>query len=145
MGCVSWYGVGPLVPIEGAINGKTYGDIRAHYIPQVTPHPLTTSPNIIEDGPKVHKTKYVLDVKESLNLRSLALPPNSPDLNVIENIWALWKDKVGKRQPNNEAELREIGLEEWQNITQEEVRKYIRSMPDRIEAVLRSKGKHTEY
>lgn len=78
-------------------------------------------------------------------MRSLALPPNSPDLNVIENIWALWKDKVGKRQPNNEAELREIGLEEWQNITQEEVRKYIRSMPDRIEAVLRSKGKHTEY
>lgn len=62
-GCVSWYGVGPLVPIEGAINGKTYGDILAHYIPQVTPYLLTTSPYIIEDGPKVHKTKYVLDVK----------------------------------------------------------------------------------
>jgi len=44
---------------------------------------LKTSPYIIEDSPKVHKTKYVFDVKESLNLRSLALPLNSPDLNVI--------------------------------------------------------------
>jgi len=71
-----------------------------------------------------------LDVKKSVNLRSLALPPKSPYLNVNENIWVLWKYKIG-RQSNNEAELRENGLEEWQNLIQEEVRKYRRSMLDR--------------
>jgi len=144
-GCVSWYGVGPLVPIEGSVRGDTYKNLLSNYIPQVAQQLMTTSPYIIEDGPNVHKTKDVLDEKKRLNLRSLGLPPNSPDLNVIEGVWSIWKDKVARRQPLSLAELTEVGLEEWRNITVEEIRTLIRSMPSRIEAIYTMKGGHTKY
>ena len=35
-------------------------------------------------------------------------PPNSPDLNPIENVWAILKDKVYEKQPKNETELAEV-------------------------------------
>jgi len=144
-GCVTWHGPGPLVPIEGSLEGKTYGDILRDYIPQVKQHMLTPSPYIIEDRPNVHKTDYVLGIKKSLALRSLELPPNSPDLNILENVWSLWKDKVSKRHPRTLNQLREVGLQEWQNITANEIRVYISSMSSRIQAVICNNGEHTKY
>ena len=35
-------------------------------------------------------------------------PPNSPDLNPIEHLWAVLKDKVYEQHPVNEAELAEV-------------------------------------
>jgi len=94
------------------------------YIPQVKERMLTRFPYLIEDRPNVHKTDYVIEIKESLGLRNLGLPPNSPDLNTIENVWSIWKDRVAKRHSQNLNQLREVGLQEWQNITVNEIQVY---------------------
>lgn len=43
-------------------------------------------------------------------------PPRSPDLNPIENLWAILEDKVVERQPQTQDELCEVLQEEWWNM-----------------------------
>jgi len=43
--------------------------------------------NIVLDNYRVHKTKLVQQVAEILNINLIFLPPYSPDLNPIEDIW----------------------------------------------------------
>ena len=43
----------------------------------------------------------------------------SPDLNVIEHIWAYLKDEVERRQPSTIEELKQFIEEQWNLIPQE--------------------------
>ena len=71
---------------------------------------------------------------------------NSPDLNVIENCWHMLKRKVASYNPSSTKELKEKILKVWsQEITQDYCKKLVESMPSRIKAVLKNKGKHTKY
>lgn len=73
-------------------------------------------------------------------------PSNSPDLNVIENCWNLMKKKVAAHHPTSEDDLRQILREVWvREITPDYCKTLVRSMPDRIKAVLANKGYPTKY
>lgn len=74
-------------------------------------------------------------------------PPQSPDLNPIEHVWHLLKTRIHKypTRATTKQELEERINQEWYKITKEECRKYIDSMPARIEAVIKSKGGSTHY
>jgi len=76
------------------------------------------------------KIFHSLEAKEKLSLKNLGLPPCYPDLNVIENVWSVWKTNVAEHEPGNLDELRIFAEEEWQNIPTEYIRNLIRSMPD---------------
>ena len=43
-------------------------------------------------------------------------PANSPDLNPIENLWNLVKRNVEKRMPQNQKDLIQFMVEEWNSI-----------------------------
>ena len=49
----------------------------------------------MEDNAPVHK-KVCIPVREELGMRCHQHPPNSPDLNPIENIWAHIKHRISK-------------------------------------------------
>ena len=73
-------------------------------------------------------------------------PPNSPDLNVIENCWSIMKTKVSLHRPSSEKDLLHILKTVWvTEISPEYCRKLVRSMPYRIQAVLDNKGYPTKY
>ena len=69
-------------------------------------------------------------------------PGNSPDLNPIENLWAILQEKLDSRpkRPENLAQLEAFLKQEWKNIPLETLQNLVHSMPARIEAVIRSKG-----
>jgi len=52
-------------------------------------------PVMMEDNAPVHK-KVCISVRQELGMRCHQYPPNSPDLNPIENIWAHIKCRITK-------------------------------------------------
>lgn len=75
-------------------------------------------------------------------------PPQSPDLNPIENMWALLKRRLNEYETALKGilDLSERVTEVWYNtIKQEECQKVIDSMPNRVEVCLERNGLWTDY
>ena len=76
-------------------------------------------------------------------------PLYSPDLNPIENLWAILKNKSELRAlPRGEGTLDILFnalKEEWQEISVEILSSLIESMPRRLAEVKKKKGWYTKY
>lgn len=74
-------------------------------------------------------------------------PPQSPDLNPIEHIWHHLKLKLSAYDTRAKGvhDLWERVDKEWNTFTEEECKRYIDSMPKRIQAVIDAKGGPTRY
>ena len=71
-------------------------------------------------------------------------PANSPDLNPIENLWGIVKNKMRYARPNAE-ELKATIRATWASITPQQCHRLIDSMPRRVAAVIQAKGAPTKY
>lgn len=72
-------------------------------------------------------------------------PSQSPDLNLIENLWRDLKIAVHRRSPSNPTQLEQYCKEEWAKLSKEHCVKLIAGYPKRLEAVIAAKGAATKY
>ncbi len=63
-------------------------------------------------------------------------PSMSPDLNPIEHMWGILKQKVEKHHVSNIQQLRDVIVEEWKRMSATTCAALVNSMPKRIKAVL---------
>jgi transposase len=111
---------------------------------------------VVEDGSKVHGKKDTVRNKGLCNkarvecfIYSIDWPPCSPDLNPIENVWRILKQRLRNRKPYGGwtlEELQEAVIDVWEHdITVEDFNKYIDSLPERIEKVRFRRGAQTHW
>lgn len=72
------------------------------------------------------------------NLKHLA---QSLDLNPIEAIWNIIKQRLRRRIFHSEEEIKEALQEEWSKVTMTEVRERMTQMPARCKRLIRNSGK----
>jgi len=82
-------------------------------------------------------------------------PSNSPDMNLIENLWAHVKIELYKRYPDTAtlrrpchiicAKLRERLLEVWWEIGEDVLNRLVDSMVDLVQALIDAKGWYIEF
>lgn len=74
-------------------------------------------------------------------------PPQSPDLNPIENLWGIVKHRVYDyvESPNNPNVLWERTKAVWESISPDICRNLVRSMPERLRQVIKARGGYTKY
>ena len=99
-----------------------------------------------DNDPK-HRARSVQNWLDEQPFEVLDWPPQSPDLNPIEHLWAILKRRLNQyeRPPSGMVELWERIEAEWNKIGVDDCLKLIESMPKRIEAVLKAKGMWTDY
>ncbi len=72
-------------------------------------------------------------------------PAQSPDLNIIENLWSFLGKKLKNCDIKNKDDLRREVKRIWQEIPLEYIRKLYHIIPNRLELLIRNKGGHIPY
>jgi transposase len=103
-------------------------------------------PIVMEDNAPVHK-KVCIPVRQELGMKCHQHPPNSPDLNPIENIWAHMKDRISREYGHITSVkiMKDVVVNIWNDFGDHGWDHLIESMPDRIRAVIKAKGGSTPY
>ncbi|GFY11546.1 transposable element Tcb2 transposase [Trichonephila clavipes] len=136
-GCV---GVGKLVFIDGIMHKKAYLNILQNNLKE-SADKLGLGSNFIfqQDNDPKH-TAFVVNEWLLYHCRNqLNTPPQSPDLNFIENLRSHLERAVQKHQITSKEQLKSVLQEEWLNIAPETTRHLVESMPRRLEAVISAK------
>ncbi|KAF1817365.1 hypothetical protein P152DRAFT_478359 [Eremomyces bilateralis CBS 781.70] len=93
-----------------------------------------------EDNDRSHGTTQGKSLPRSLKDRCwiyrLKHPAQSPNLNPIEAIWGILKQRIKRRIWDTLDELKQILVEEWEKITMEEIRARIAEMRLRCRMVV---------
>jgi transposase len=88
-----------------------------------------------EDNDPLHSTKSEFNVTKQLKdsnwITVLIQPAQSPDLNPMEAIWGIFKQRIRRRRWDNLEKLKEVLQDEWSKINMQEVRACIADMPSR--------------
>lgn len=147
-GCVTWEGVGTVTAVNGNINAEKYQEILDENLwPAVARHFPAGNYLFQQDNAPVHRARSTQQFLHRNNISTLSWPAQSPDLNIIENLWLLIKRKLQTRVGrigSKEDLFREI-QDIWTSITTDYVRSLYRSIPRRLLSVIRLKGHLTKY
>ena len=94
-----------------------------------------------QDNDPNHISRKAIKMLRDLDMRVLQWPPQSPDLNPIEDLWDVLKRKLSSYQnpPQGIYELRDRIKEKWNKISKDECIALIASMLRRIHAILKAK------
>lgn len=148
--CFSYYSVGPLKRIKGNMTGEMYRSILKTYMrPYLKELGKDKNVSFIfqQDNDPKHTSKVAQNYLRNANIVLLDWPSQSPDMNPIEHLWNIVKNKLDNlsQRPSSLDNLFEVAKREWENVSVESLQTLINSMPDRIQAVIEAKGHSTKY
>jgi transposase len=143
-GAISSFGQKVLVFLDENVTAESYlNTLETHLLPNF--EVLQHGDAIFQhDNAPAHRAHTVVEFLENSQVETLPWPAQSPDLNIIENIWGFMKAKL-RAHYSNEAELRAHVLEVWESIEDSMFENLYLSMPSRLQEVIRNKGGPTSY
>ena len=148
-GCMGWNGVGMLIEVEGIMNAKQYVEILEGGLMDSVDKLEMDQENLYfqQDNDPKHTSNLATNFLKDHEINVLDWPAQSPDLNPIEHLWEVLKRLLNRYEdpPSGVFELWNRAAEKWDEITQEQCKRLIESMPRRLEAVIKAKGGNTKY
>ena len=136
-------GLGPLVVYDGRLNSIKYIDILETNLPttfQKFPSHQVQQILYQQDNAGPHVSAMTQEYFKRKGLKQLSWPANSPDLNIIENVWSIVDNKLLKFDIKNADDLKNALQIIWTNIADDTIKKLFESIPRRLRQVIISKG-----
>ena len=144
-GMFSSQGTTPLVRLQTRVNAQMYKNIVQDHIVPIIQNSGFDRAIFMQDNAPCHKAKVVMSYLSEQDFEIMDWPPQSPDLNPIENLWKILGVKVREINPTNTEDLWVKLQEEWSKISIKDCQELIRSCSRRCAAVIESKGSFTKY
>lgn len=154
-GCFIGQQRGPLIRMpSGKIKSKDYMKIMEEEV-FVWFKGLSEDSIWMQDNAPIHQSAYSKQGFKLYEIKTMTWPPQSPDLNPIENLWAFLKHRLYKGSPHlylvqggaerTKKAIFEALLQAWETIEEDYLGKLLESMPRRMEAVIKAKGGQTRF
>ena len=146
-GCFCNNKLGPLVLIEGTLNSDRYIELLEEYLLPFLNNLDVENHIFQDDNAPCHASIKTRTWKEDNLRETLPWPAQSPDINPIENLWDILERRVRKYKslPTNKNDFFTLLKEEWDSIDESQLVRLVKSMPNRIKTVIKSKGNPTKF
>lgn len=109
----------------------------------------TTFPDghrLVPDNDPKHVSRSTTEFMTNNRINHWKTPPESPDLNPIENLWATLKYHIQRRvKPRNQQQLIKAIQEFWDSVTPAMCNKYIDHLYKVVPKVIEVKGRASGY
>jgi hypothetical protein len=153
---ISWSGRSSLHIHDGKVDSKVYQMcLDDAYLPCVYEkdylgHKRRQKVVFQQDGASCHMSKGTRDWLENKMPKSFSAtyetgisgwPASSPDLNIIETLWAILQDRVIEQKAYSYDKLVECVTQEWWNISQTVIQNLYNSIPTRLQKCINADGK----
>jgi transposase len=138
---------------RGGVSSRTIEELYRRVLPTLL-NSINQNAIFQQDNALVHTAYIVRDALNELECEIMEWPPYSPDLNPIENLWALLKAEILKgypelmHLPNNASTLEllvKAAQEAWDTLDTEIFKHLSETMPHRVADVIKYEGWHTSY
>ena len=120
-GCMTSSGPGLMCRVEGTMNSEQYGKVLASELQgTIEMYGLNRDQLIFQhDNAPCHKARVITQWLEQQCYTTLRWPAQSPDLNPIETLWAILKQRLNAYEapPNGVLELWERVKRCWSEIS----------------------------
>lgn len=144
-GCFSANGVGPIHRIDGIMDQHKYKDILNDVMLPYSEWEMPLAWVFQHDNDPKHTSRVVKSWLAEKNITVMEWPPQSPDLNPIENLWEIVNQRIDRNNVRNTNELFINIKEAWSSIPATIINNLIASMPRRCAAVIKNSGFATKY
>jgi transposase len=138
-----------LIMIEsGTVDAESYVDEfvdQSGIIPDMNQRYGPRQWTYMQDGASVHTASATMEYLRAMVSVLRDWPAHSPDLNPIENLWAIMKRRVEQLQPVTKEDLMRVLVDVWESLEMDVVNALVASVADRMNLVVEKAGDRIPY
>lgn len=147
-GCMASAGVGIPFICSGRMNSETYTTMLEQTLKSSIVKIFGEEREQVkfqQDNAPCHTARRSIAWYRQNRVELLEWPPQSPDLNPIEHLWAHVKKYIHARKCNSITHLKKVVVEKWEKISASICKQLVHSLPKRIAEVIKHNGGPTKY
>lgn len=126
-------------------NTEVYCDVVELIVNPVATELFPSGFILQRDNAPCHRSFAAQDRMEELGMQILPWPSYSPDLNIIENVWAWLKQEVEKKLPTGVLDLKNKIQEAWDEMPQQIINNLFSSINTRLTECISVGGEKVDY
>jgi hypothetical protein len=132
-------------PLYRTILTNRLPEERLTYAPDC-PRSLRSHWHFLQDNDPKHKAAATMRfLRQTLGKRIIHHPSQSPDLNIMEDIWSYLDRKIKAAHVKTVEGLKRKLAKEWVDMPWAIIRPSVRSMPNRLTECVKLHGERTHY
>ena len=147
-GSITSKGKGILLPVNGSITSEKYCQVlQDGLLPVIDWYYPDGDFIFVHDNAPCHSSSETRNWLDDRQIRVSQWPPQSPDINIIENIWRWMKQELQKNieKMKSRKDLVDALQNIWRKLEDEKIQELYASLPKGMKAVIQSKGTMTKY